>query len=129
MRRNIWFKLYKLICFIIDKRKKPRRYDAAHISVHGSLCRGRSVNLTISLRAGLTTMKHLLLICFFHTLFEAGLSAEPSAEPCVKITYKQTNNVGFRCTQLTTLQNYLDQAMINTTIITIFDSNIPNVPG
>ncbi|XP_050456391.1 leucine-rich repeat transmembrane neuronal protein 2-like isoform X2 [Cataglyphis hispanica] len=81
----------------------------------------------ISLRAGLMTMKHLLLIYLFHTLFEAGLSAETS--PCMKITYKQTNNVGFRCTQLTTLQNYLDQAMINTTIITIFDSNIPNVPG
>lgn len=120
--------LHKLIRFIINKRKKPRGYDTApHTSVHCSLCWGCSVNSTISSQADLTTMKHLLLICLFYTLFEAGLSAEKS--PCVQITYTRTNNVGFRCTQLTTLQKYLDQARANTTIITIFDSNISNVPG
>ncbi|GAB1861866.1 Platelet glycoprotein V [Camponotus japonicus] len=70
-------------------------------------------------------MKHLLLICLFHTLFEAGLSTKDS--PCVEIN--QTNDVVFRCTQLTTLSEYLDKARANTTIITIFDSNISNVPG
>ncbi|XP_072755150.1 uncharacterized protein [Anoplolepis gracilipes] len=72
-------------------------------------------------------MKRLLLICLFHMLFKTSLSTE--ASPCVKITHERTNDVGFRCTQLTTLQKYLDQARTNTTIITVFDSNISNVPG
>ncbi|KAL0116682.1 hypothetical protein PUN28_009953 [Cardiocondyla obscurior] len=44
------------------------------------------------------------------------------------MTYKRTSDVGFRCTQLTTLQRHLDEALTNTTIITISDSNIPNIP-
>ncbi|EZA51723.1 hypothetical protein DMN91_003604 [Ooceraea biroi] len=69
-------------------------------------------------------MKRPLLICLLCTLFKII----SSASPCTKITYRRTNNVGFRCTGLTTLQK-LEQARTNTTIITIFDSNIPNVPG
>ncbi|XP_012220076.1 leucine-rich repeat transmembrane neuronal protein 4-like [Linepithema humile] len=78
-------------------------------------------------------MKRLLLICFFYPFFEAALSAttvgQASKASCVRITYKRTNGVGFRCTEITTLQDNLNRARTNTTIITIFDSNIPNVPG
>ncbi|XP_029169240.1 leucine-rich repeat transmembrane neuronal protein 2-like [Nylanderia fulva] len=72
-------------------------------------------------------MKRLLLICLFYTLFEAALSVKTSSS-CTKITYMPSNNAGFRCTQLTTLQD-LDEARANTTVIAIFDSNIANIPG
>ncbi|KAG5311333.1 GPV protein, partial [Acromyrmex insinuator] len=68
-------------------------------------------------------MKRLLIIYLLYTFFQAVLLS-----PCVKVVYNQTN-VGFRCTELTTLRQYLDKAWTNTMIITIFDSNIPNIPG
>lgn len=124
MRRNV--RLFTLICVIIDRRKKPRGC-AAHIIcfTHRSLSQRLLVNLTISSRTNSTTMKRLLIIYLLYTLFQAALLVSP----CVKITYRQTKNAGFRCTQLTTLQQHLDKAWTNTTIITIFDSNIPNIPG
>ncbi|KAL6265261.1 hypothetical protein P5V15_002041 [Pogonomyrmex californicus] len=70
-------------------------------------------------------MKRLLLIYLFYILFQVALLESP----CETITYKQKNNVDFRCTQLTTLENNLDQAWTNTTSITISDSNIPNISG
>ncbi|XP_018311992.1 leucine-rich repeat transmembrane neuronal protein 4 isoform X1 [Mycetomoellerius zeteki] len=69
-------------------------------------------------------MQRLLIIYLLYMLFQAALLS-----PCVKIVYKQTNDVDFRCTELTTLQQYLDKAWINTTTIAIFDSNIPNIRG
>ncbi|XP_012054030.1 PREDICTED: leucine-rich repeat-containing protein 15-like [Atta cephalotes] len=69
-------------------------------------------------------MKRLLIIYLLYTLFQTVLLS-----PCVKIVYKQTNKVGFQCTELTTLREYLNKAWTNTTIITIFDSNIPNILG
>ncbi|KAH0948681.1 hypothetical protein HN011_003392, partial [Eciton burchellii] len=55
--------------------------------------------------------------------------AASSVKPCTKTRYMHTNNIGFRCTGLTTLQRYLKQARTNTTVITIFDSSIQNIPG
>ncbi|XP_011691712.1 PREDICTED: TLR4 interactor with leucine rich repeats-like [Wasmannia auropunctata] len=70
-------------------------------------------------------MKRLLTIYLFYTLFQAALLESP----CMKVAYSRTNNVGFRCTELTTLQQHLETAWTNTTTITIFDSNIPNIAG
>ncbi|KYM93932.1 PREDICTED: leucine-rich repeat transmembrane neuronal protein 2-like [Cyphomyrmex costatus] len=69
-------------------------------------------------------MKRLLIIYLLYTLFQAALLS-----PCAKVSYKQTNDVSFQCTKLTTLPQYLDEAWTNTTTIVIFDSNIPNIPG
>jgi len=115
-----------LICIIIGRKKKPRGC-AAHMIHFTSLTlsRGLLVTSTISSRANSTIMKQFLIIYFLYTFFQAVLLASP----CVKTAYRRTNDIVFQCIQLTTLQQYLDEAWTNTTIITIFDSNIPNIPG
>ncbi|XP_014471560.1 PREDICTED: chaoptin-like [Dinoponera quadriceps] len=70
-------------------------------------------------------MKRLLLICTLCVLLEVA----SSESPCTLITSKRANTITFRCTQLTTLQKYLNKATSNTTSIVIFDSKLPNIAG
>lgn len=129
MRRNVGYSVIHADLRYQDRRKTPRGC-AAHIIrfTHRSLYRRLLVNSMVSSRAD-STMKHLLIICLLYTLFQAAFAAKELASPCTRIAYSRTNDVGFRCTELTTLQDHLDKARTNTTIITIFDSNIPNILG
>ncbi|XP_032673694.1 leucine-rich repeat-containing protein 15-like [Odontomachus brunneus] len=70
-------------------------------------------------------MKCLLLIYAFYALLETA----SSTSSCAIITSKHANTVTYQCTELTTLQKYLDEARSNTTNIVIFDSKLPHIQG
>ncbi|KAK2582613.1 hypothetical protein KPH14_004900 [Odynerus spinipes] len=70
-------------------------------------------------------MKYLFVLSLIFYCF-ANVSAR---KPCKIITNKLANTVSLHCTELKTLQKYLDAAPANTTNIVITDSVLSNIPG
>ncbi|XP_043686092.1 leucine-rich repeat and transmembrane domain-containing protein 2-like [Vespula pensylvanica] len=66
--------------------------------------------------------------CFFFLVFYL-FGYVCSEESCRTTTSKMTKTVTFDCTELNTLQKYLDTAQSNTTNIMIYGSNLNNIAG